>query len=183
MELTSTLSETQATQSIGTQTRLARYLLVFFAVPLTLYLLPLIALRIPGFERWGGSTYGPALDFGFRSPGQDADVVIFGDSSALYGIDPVQMSAALGVKVINLPNTAGSLPVTGDLALRRYLSTNKKPQLLVFYFAPWGLNYTHEESSAIFEGEEMLIRNGTWSEIFAFAKNHRTQSLVFPFQF
>ncbi len=163
---------------------LVRYLVALMVLPLALYLLPFVLVRLPDFEHWGGCLYGPLLDFGFASSGENADVVIFGDSSALFGIDPRQMSAALGRRVINLPNTIGSLPVTGDMALRHYLRSNRSPSLLVFYFAPWNLNYSHEETSGlIYEGEEMLARHGSAAEIFAFARTHPLDPVLFPFRF
>jgi len=164
--------------------KLRRYLLVVLAISACMYLAALFVVRLPSFERWGGSFYGPVLDYGFESAGVDADVVIFGDSSALYDISPVQMSNALGVKVINLPNTLGSLPVTEDMALRQYLSTNKKPRLIIFYFTVWSLDYDRDSpSSLIYEGEEMLARHGSMRQIVSFARKDPTAPLLFPFRF
>ena len=161
-----------------------RYLRAAAALFLALYLAPAFLLRIPSFEQWGGSSFGPALDYGFQLPHTDADIVIFGDSSAAVGLDPLQMSSALGLKVINLPNTGASLHVVGDLNLKRYLANNKPPRLIVFYFTPWNLDYTHEPAGGrIYEGEEMLIRHGNPRQIANFAFTHPTDTLQFPFRF
>lgn len=162
---------------------LRRYLLWLAAVPLFVYFFGFALVRMPGFERWGGSLYGPSLDFGFAASGVDADVVIFGDSSALYDLRPLEMSAALGIKAINIPNTLGSLPVTDDMALRHYLNTNKPPRLIVFYFSAWNLDYSrHEDLHLIYEGEEMLARHGSVSQIFRFARRHPDGPLLFPLE-
>ena len=113
----------------------------------------------------------------------DADVVIFGDSTAFLGIDPRLVSQEIGVSSVVLPNTIGSLPVINDLALERYLEHNRTPRLLVFYFAAWNLDYNHNNQRRLyFEGEEMLLRNGTWSEIGDYALHHPTDALAFPLQ-
>jgi hypothetical protein len=162
--------------------RLARYLFWLLSPAAFLYVLPLLLVRVPSFERWGGSTYGPALDYGFRTAGQNADVVIFGDSSALHDINPAMVSRELGVKVLNLPNSAGSLPVTDDLVLGRYLASNRPPRLIVLFFAPWELDYRAQNYRLIFEGEEMLARYGSASEIWAFVRRHPSLALQFPIQ-
>lgn len=162
----------------------ARYLAALFSVCFLLYPAPFFLLRLPSFERWGGSSFGPALDFGFQAPHTNADILIFGDSSAAVGLDPRQISATLGLKVLNLPNTGASLHVIGDMNLRRYLATNTPPRLIVFYFTPWNLDYAHEPAGPrIYEGEEMLVRHGTLRQITAFASSHLVDALQFPFRF
>jgi hypothetical protein len=161
-----------------------RSLLVMLLPLLLLYPLPFGIVKLAGFEHWGGSQFGPALEYNFTTAGQNADVVIFGDSSAVVGLDPVEMSRDLGLKVINLPSTAASLPVVGDMSLKYYLDHNKPPKLLVFYFAPWNLDYAHaEQNFSIYEGEEILFRHGSGAAIESFASQHVTDLLAYPFQF
>ena len=109
-------------------------------------------------------------------------MVIFGDSSALFAVDPVQMSRQLGLKVINLPNTIGGLPVVGDMALRRYLASSRPPRLIVFYFSAWDLDYRSAKGTRLFEGEEMLVRHGSWRQILQFAIRHPHEAFSFPFR-
>jgi len=161
--------------------RMRRYLLRFCAVWLVLYLSPFALLRFPGFEAWGGSYHGPMLDYAYTLKGEDADVVIFGDSAALYDVDTVAMSKELGLKVINLPSTIGSLPIMKDAPLKSYLSKNKRPLLIIFYFGPWGMNYSDLELP--YEGEEMLARHGSWRQILDFSRAEPGEVLRFPFEF
>src|ERR1700753_1737258 len=121
------------------------YLVWLAALPLLVYLIGFVLVRIPSYERWGGSSWGPILDYAFQAKGENADVVIFGDSSALFAVNPMQMSKQLGLKVINLPNTIGGLPVVGDMALGRYLAGSRPPKLIVFYFTAWDLDYESAE--------------------------------------
>jgi hypothetical protein len=137
----------------------------------------------PAYDRKVGGLYGPALDYGFSVRHADADVVVFGDSSALFGFSPAETGQALGVSVINLPNTYGSLPVTRDDALQSYLRNNKPPRLIVFYMAAWELDFMQGSNPHLFEGEDMLVRHGSMSEIASYLAAHPESLLKFPFRF
>ena len=161
-----------------------RYLLGLLGIALGLYLLAFVLIRWPGFEAWGGSYHGPMLDYSYTVAGEDADVVIFGDSAALYDLDTVAMSKALGMKVINLPSTLGSLPVTLDMPLESYLTKNKKPRLIVFYFCAWDLDYHYHKGIYVpYEGQEMMAAHGSLGQILAIARKDPTIPLMFPFRF
>jgi hypothetical protein len=169
--------------SADTPDRLRRYLVWLLAFTTAMWLLPFMLVCLPGFLRWSGSNYGPMLEYSFASRA-NADVVIFGDSSALFGIDPLQMSAQLGLKTINLPNTMSSLPVTDDMALRQYLSHNASPRLIVFYFSPWDLNFANVQNpDRLFDGEEMLLRHGSKRQIVDYSETHLREIAMFPFKF
>ena len=162
--------------------RFRKYLAWLAGMLLIVYLAGFTLVRIPSYERWGGSSFGPILDYAFQTAGQNADILVFGDSSAIFALDPIQMSTELGLKVVNLPNTIGGLPVTGDMALRRYLATNRPPRMILFYFCSWDLDYAKAKGTRLFEGEEMLVRHGSWGQILAFAVHHPREVFYFPFR-
>ncbi len=167
------------------QRRFRRFLAFTFLPFCLAYLamFPLIMIPQLKFDRWGGLKWIPVLDYGFKARGVNADVVIFGDSSAFLGIDPRRVDQELGTRVVIIPNTIGSLPVTGEMALREYLAHNAPPRLIIFYFTPWNLDFTHNENPRLlFEGEEMLLRHGSLREIAAFAWKHPGKLLQFPLQ-
>ena len=173
-----------ASASLRPHRAFAGFLCVLLSIPLLVYLLTFALVMIPalGYERWGASKWGPVLDFGFHASHRDADIVVFGDSSAFLGIDPRLAEQSIHRSIVVLPNTVGSLPVTGDLALRRYLAQNKPPSLLVFYFSAWNLDYQRTAKAHFFEGEEMLLRNGTAHQIGQFIRTHPLDILAFPLQ-
>ena len=156
------------------------FLLWTFLIPVLLYLPVIPLVRTEAYMRWWPSHWGPMLDFAWNSSGQDADVVVFGDSSAFLGIDPRFINQQLGIKSVVLPNTVGSLPVTGDKPLQAYLSQNRKPRLIVLYFTAWDLSYADAKDSRLYEGEEMLLRHGTIAEIWRFASQHPLELPAFP---
>ena len=162
-----------------------RFVGMLLLVPTIVYIATFPLAMIPAlrFDRWGGSKWAPVLNFGFHADHQNADIVIFGDSSAAVGVDPRVLDAQLGIRSVVLPNTLGSLPVTGDMALRRYLEHNTSPRLIVFYFSPWDLDYNQPGGEKfLFEGEQMLLRNGSWHDIASFASAHPLALLAFPWQ-
>jgi len=164
--------------------RFGRYLLWTTIFLLGMYSVPFYMVRRADFDEMSNTPYSMPLNSSFEMAGQNADVVLFGDSTVLHGIDPSQMSRELGVKAINLPNTGATLRVMGDLSLQRYLAANRPPRLIVFYFAPWDMDYLHTELPiGTYEGREVLAHRGTGAEIFDYAWEHPAESLEFPFQF
>lgn len=160
-----------------------RYLLALSVFAGLLYLSPFLILRLPAFDRWSNSEHGKTLEYGFTT-NIDADVVIFGDSGALYGVNPRLIGSTLGLKVVNLPNTIGSIVVSGDLELQHYLHNHPTPKLIVIYLAPWNIDYLNKRKREnLYEGEEMLMRHGNFQDIARFGQGHVLDILQFPFRF
>ncbi len=157
-----------------------RYFFWLFLIPALLYLTAIPLVRTAGYYRWAPSHYGPILDFAFHTQNQNADIVLFGDSSAFLGIDPRLVNRQLHLKTLVLPNTVGSLPVLGDTALDFYLAHNTRPRLIVLYLTAWDLDYAHSTETHLYEGEEMLLRHGTPGQIAAFTRQHPLEIAAFP---
>jgi hypothetical protein len=159
-----------------------RFFFWFFLIPAVLYLTAIPLVRTPRYYRWAPSHYGPVLDFAFNTQHENADIVLFGDSSAFLGIDPRLVDRELRLKSLVLPNTAGSLPVLDDRALEFYLAHNTRPRLIVLYFTAWDLDFAHTRESHLYEGEEMLLRHGSASQIAGFTLKHPLELAAFPFR-
>ncbi len=160
-----------------------RYLFSFFLLATVAYVAAFFLIRSNAYSKWRDSQWGPMLEYSYNPGPRSADVVIFGDSSAFIGIDPRLIEQQLPVSALLLPNTIGSLPITGDMPLKRYLASHKPPKLLILYFSPWNLNYHHAANVRLFEGEEMIFRHGTGREIAGFILHYPAQFLFFPFRF
>jgi hypothetical protein len=157
-----------------------RYLLWALPLPLLVWAAAFFLVCSRSYEQWGQTQWGPVLEFPFEKGTPDADVVVFGDSSAFLGIDPKLINAQLGIRSVVLPGTVGSLPVIGDAALRSYLNHHARPKLIVLYFSPWNLDFNHMAPGRLFEGEEMMIRHGSWSEIVSYELRHPIEFVAFP---
>ena len=162
-----------------------RYLLVTLGAMLLLYATPFVLVRTGLYDGVNPSVFARPLNYAFATGVKDADVVLFGDSTALLGVDPSQMASALGVRAVNLSNTQPGLVVNDDMALRRYLAANRPPKVIVFYFAAWDFDYGHTDFNArpTYEGQESLLRQGTASEMAAFARRHPLEAGIFPLKF
>jgi hypothetical protein len=162
-----------------------RYLFTAMGVVALLYLAPFFLGRLRLWDRWNPDFFARPLNYAFSTAGENADVVLFGDSTAVLGVDPSQITRALGVKALNLVNIRPSLMVNDDLSLRRYLGANRPPRLIVFYFAPWDFDYGHDDPGAqpAFEGEELLLRRGTGRDILAFLRRYPMEGVLFPLRF
>ena len=168
------------TSTFDEQRGFLRFFGFLFVPLLLLYLAAFPLVRTASFEQWCPSQWGPMLEWAFDAKQQDADVVIFGDSSAFLGVDPRIVGQQLGVRSVVLPNTIGSLPVIGDLALRRYLANNRPPKLIVFYFSTWNLDFSRAQDVKLFEGEEMMLRHSSWLTMKKFGLHHPVDALAFP---
>ena len=71
----------------------------------------------------------------------------------MFGTNAAQMSQDLGLKVLDIPNSLGSLANTGDWALREYMASNKPPRLIVFQMTPWDMDFLHLPNLAFYEGD------------------------------
>jgi hypothetical protein len=157
-----------------------RYLVFLSIIPVLAYIFPfcpVLTSRLPE------SYWSNMLEFSYHAEHTDADVVIFGDSSAIFDDDPIVIKDKLNLKVINLPNLKSSLPITRDEPLRRYLASNKPPRLIVFQFVPWDMNVGNEPGEKLFEGEEELVRHGTLQQVAEFTRSNFTEMAMFPFRF
>jgi hypothetical protein len=171
-------AESRLTQQVGRQ-----YLFLFLLIPVLGYFAPFVmdGLRVtPNFLQ---SEWSRILDTSYRTRGVDADVVVFGDSSALYDIDILRLSSELHLKVINLPSTLGTLPVMKDEPLREYLKANRPPRLIVYYFAPWGLDAANHPNQFMFDGEELMLRNEGFKRLISFGVKNPAELGLYPFRF
>ena len=161
-----------------------QFLTVTFAVCFLLYLLPFVAVRSGVCPRWTTSYWGQVIDTTYQTAHQDADVVVFGDSTSATNFDPDRMSRDLGLKVLELPNVSTSLPVSGFAPLKRYLSMNKQPRLIIFYLSAWDMDFLHNPFTKIdVEGEEMLLMHGSWSDLLLYASRSPRKVVLFPLHF
>ncbi len=160
-----------------------RYLAAFALICVVMYVLPIVLERLPALQPYAGSDWGLMLDHSYNLQNTNADIVIFGDSSALYGIDTPRLSTELGLKVINLPQSIGSLVVSGDLPLRKYLAANKPPRMIIFYFTPWNLDFETAADDHSYEGTEQLVRHGSGAELMHVLRVKPRRLLTFPLSF
>ena len=136
-------------------------------------LIPLLA--IPAFIALGKSDYflhhGASVwvrsnDAVFDMQDRDCDVLVFGDSTAMTGIDPEVVARKTGFKTCNIAVTNAVLAVTGNLTLDHFLQQNGHPKILIVQLSPDDFQQENRVwSHTIYpEGLLELLRHGTPEE-------------------
>jgi hypothetical protein len=155
---------------------------------LLLLILPLLA--IPSFIRLGSSDFflrhGASVwvqsnDAVFSMRDRNCDVLIFGDSTAMTGIDPDVVERNTGFKTCNISVTNAVLAVTHNLTLNRYLANNGKPRVLLVQLSPDGFQpESNAWNQTVYpEGLLELLRHGTPAESRRVLLTHPQQAIAF----
>ncbi|MGI4830205.1 MAG: hypothetical protein ACRYFU_18675 [Janthinobacterium lividum] len=110
---------------------------------LVLFLLPLLAIplliqlgRSNFFLHHGASVWVQSNDAVFDMHDRECDVLIYGDSTAMTGIDPDLVEGRTGFRTCNIAVTNAVLAVTDDLTLNAFLAHNGKPRVLLVQLSP-----------------------------------------------
>ena len=106
-------------------------------------LLPLLAVPLfialgksDFFVHHGASVWVQSNDAVFDMQNRNCDVLVYGDSTAMTGIDPDVVSHNTGFTTCNISVTNAVLAVTGNLTLDRFLQQNARPKVLVVQLSP-----------------------------------------------
>jgi hypothetical protein len=144
------------------------YLLWFLALIGLAMITPPILVKTHLFNRMSKGTVIEAnMDYPFELTAESFDIVVFGESTGRYDIDPRIVSSKLRLKTINLSEDLPFLQLVGEFGLDHYLSTNQKPKLLVLAISPSNVSLPplRPEISG-FEGWYSLIRHGNTENAF-----------------
>jgi hypothetical protein len=133
------------------------------------------------FLRHGASVWVQSNDAIFTMRDRDCDVLIYGDSTAMTGIDPDVVQRNTGLKTCNISVTNSVLAVTGNLTLDTYLANNPRPRVLLIQLSPDG--FQPESSSwdqTVYpEGLLELLRHGTPTQARHLMYTHPREAIAF----
>jgi hypothetical protein len=112
---------------------------------------------------------------------RDCDVLIFGDSTAMTGIDPDVVERNTGFKTCNIAVTNSVLAVTHNLTLNRYLANNVKPRVLLVQLSPDGFQpESNAWNQTVYpEGLLELLRHGNPAESRRVLLTHPREAIAF----
>jgi hypothetical protein len=158
-----------------------RYCLLMFVLPL---------LAIPAcirlgcsdfFLHHGASVWVQSNDAVFNMRDRNCDVLIFGDSTAMTGIDPDVIERNTGFKTCNIAVTNSVLAVTHNLTLNRYLANNAKPRVLLVQLSPDGFQpESNAWNQTVYpEGMLELLRHGSPAESRHVLLTHPQEAIAF----
>ncbi len=106
----------------------------------------------PGYMREVMDPLTSVLDIPFSWKGLNCDVVVYGDSTTITGVDPRVITAGTGMSACNIASIRDVTDATGTFPLDRYLANNRRPRYIVFEYAP-----------------DFFFRRTDWDDIGAYA--------------
>lgn len=115
---------------------LRMYVAALMLAPLVYFGACFLLLRSNVFLRHTQNAYLANMGYGLTLHNADCQVLIYGDSSAMIGIDPATVSALNHQTVCNIADFAGMMRLNGTMILDDYLAHNPRPRILLILLAP-----------------------------------------------
>ena len=112
------------------------YVSAVVLIPLLFLLTSIPIVRSASFPAQSGDPFLLNPDYAFSLKHVDCEVVIFGDSTAVTGVDPLTVGGVTRLKICNIGQSRSALEILGTLALDTYLTNNAPPKYIVMQFAP-----------------------------------------------
>jgi len=133
------------------------------------------------FLHHGASVWVQANDKVFDAHDRNCDVVVYGDSTAMTGIDPDRVEEQTGFKTCNISVTNAVLAVTGNLTLDYFLAHNRRPRVLLIQLSPDGFQPTGTawRQTIYAEGLLELLRHGRPGEARRILWSHPAEAAAF----
>lgn len=127
---------------VPSSTRLWLYLTPILAVPVLLLVFALLILPTDWFLAKAGASFPYLLNTGSGAnmTGQGCEVVIYGDSTAMFALNPLVIEQRTGLKTCNIADIEGETIVNDTLILDQFLAKNPRPKFIVFQYTPEGMN-------------------------------------------
>jgi hypothetical protein len=133
------------------------------------------------FIRHGASVWVRSNDAVFDMHERQCDVIVFGDSTAMTGIDPDLVERRTGFRTCNIAVTNAVLAVTGNLTLDHFLAQNAKPRVILVQLSPDDFEEeNHTWHRTIYaEGLLELLRHGAPGEARNVLLTHPQEAVSF----
>jgi hypothetical protein len=139
------------------------YVLLMLLIPALFLASSIPIVRSKSFPLESGDPFLLNPDYAFSLQHVDCDVVIYGDSTALTGLDPTLVAHATGLRTCNIAQSRSIEEILGMLALDTYLQNNAPPKYIVMQFAPETLsrsrsNFFWQEGLTLVLRKKSLLR-------------------------
>ena len=157
-----------------------RYLAILLICSLGVIFLAYPMARSDYYERISRRMFWHAMDYHMQMAGQRCDVVVFGDSTGLTGIDPdvLRQQTGLSACVLSVPYLA--LSTTGTLVLDRFLARSPAPRVIVFANEARHLHAPRfDEEDGVIDGWLLVDRIETPLQAAKFFLKHPRHSVIF----
>jgi hypothetical protein len=135
----------------------SRYLAMLLVQPLLVLVLTYAFAGTELFRKQCRGKWVGRGDAAFEARGLRCELLIFGDSTAITGLDPELIEAKTGLRTCNIAQTLGVLSVLQMEPLDRFLANNEAPRYLLLQMASDDLAALPEWSGSYVEGVFPLV--------------------------
>jgi len=112
------------------------YLAPFVLVPLLIFAGALLIVPTRWFAMRSHSPYIPTVGYGSRLHNVNCPITIYGDSTAMVGVNPRLIQERTGLATCNISELIGMTMVFDTMVLDQFLANNPRPRMIVFLYAP-----------------------------------------------
>jgi hypothetical protein len=116
--------------------RLCMYLAPLVLTPLTILVAAIFIVPTDWFAMRSHSDYILTAGYGSQLHNADCAVTIYGDSTAMVGVNPKQIAERTGLSTCNVAEVVGMTMLFDTMVLDQFLARNPRPRFIVFLFAP-----------------------------------------------
>ena len=136
--------------------------------------------KSPGFTQLVPNPYVQVQDYPFSLNHADCDVLIYGDSAAMTGLDPGTIEQQTHLKTCNIAQMRPVVALLGTIPIDLYLEKNKRPKYLVIQMSPETFFFDHGwEKVSTFEPIMLLLRQRSGTSTDWELVKHPLQTLRF----
>jgi hypothetical protein len=114
--------------------RWGAYCLLVVLLPLLYLAAAVLIVPSEWAARHTRNTYQANMGYADRLHGANCGIVIYGDSTALVGIDPSVLEAKTGLTACNIAEFEGATTVFGTGLVDDFLAHNRRPRFLIFAY-------------------------------------------------
>ena len=132
----------------GTSLQLYLYLAPLILIPILILTFAIFVVPTERFAEHSGDPFLVTLGYGSQLRNADCRITIYGDSTAMIGVNPDLIQKRTGLSTCNIAETEGMTMINGTMILDQFLEHNSPPQFLVFLYAPEDLDPQSQRSNA-----------------------------------
>ena len=141
--------------------RLWIYLAPILLMPVAIFSVAVLVVPTDWLGFRSNSEYILTSGWGAELHNADCSILLYGDSTALVGLNPILIQKRTGLTACNIAEIEGMSAVNGTMVLDQYLAHNPKPQVLLIQFAPENFDPSRQRDNpdiTKFEAIRYLLR-------------------------
>lgn len=135
-----TTGESPVLTSPGSRLRWYLYVAPLIVLPILLLVFAIVVVPTEWFAEHSGDPFLLTLGYGALLHNADCKIVIYGDSTAMIGVNPDLIAQRTGLTTCNIAESEGMSMINGTMVLDHFLESNPRPKFLIFFYGPEDLD-------------------------------------------